>query len=679
MWTRIARTSALLVLALGLGVTSCARTPAPATRSIVIPPAAVHGDADALLIVDCLLPGQVRKLGSKLTYLTPQRPAKTTAVDCEIRGGEYVAYDRASYSTALRIWQPQAEAGDAKAQTYVGEIYERGLGTAPDYARAASWYGRAAEQGYGPAQINLGQLYERGLGVQKDLAVALHWYRRASGLAEIDQPFLASSDSPAEMQRLREELSSSREQTAALREELAGVQEELGRARAERERREEQVEADAQVLEDSRQRLERDEAALADADLARRREELARLETSLERRRSELARMDTEIGQLQATLEAKRVDVAAAPPGMAGAEIALAGPSIQLIDPRLPPGLSRSSDVVAAQAADRQIVGRVDAPAGLMTLTVNDAETPIDENGLFRARVSVVPEGSKVEIVAIDRRGKRADRSFTLRPDAAAIARARRPQIPSIDFGQYYAIVIGNNDYASLPDLETAHTDARVISEVLEKRYGFQVTTLYDANRYQMLTVLNQFREKLTEKDNLLIYYAGHGELDKVNQRGHWLPVDAEPTSTANWISNVQLTDILNAMSAKHIIVIADSCYSGALTRSALARLEAGMTRDAKVAWQKKMVSKRARVALTSGGLQPVLDGGGGGHSIFAKAFLEVLRTNQDVLEGARLAQEISALVTYAAEASNFDQLPQYAPIKYAGHEAGDFLFVPRS
>jgi len=64
--------------------------------------------------------------------------------------------------------------------------------------------------------------------------------------------------------------------------------------------------------------------------------------------------------------------------------------------------------------------------------------------------------------------------------------------------------------------------------------------------------------------------YADHGELEQDSERGYWLPVDAEPISTANWISNLQITDILEAMSAKHVMVIADSCYSGTID---LARL----------------------------------------------------------------------------------------------------------
>ena len=89
---------------------------------------AIPQDPSRLLIVDCLLPGQVRKLGGQMTYLSPRRPVKTTAVDCEVRGGEYVAYDRANYATSLAVWMPQAEGGDPQAQVYVGEIFEKGLG-----------------------------------------------------------------------------------------------------------------------------------------------------------------------------------------------------------------------------------------------------------------------------------------------------------------------------------------------------------------------------------------------------------------------------------------------------------------------------------------------------------------------------------------------------------------------
>jgi hypothetical protein len=115
------------------------------------------------------------------------------------------------------------------------------------------------------------------------------------------------------------------------------------------------------------------------------------------------------------------------------------------------------------------------------------------------------------------------------------------------------------------------------------------------------------------------------------------------------------------------------------LTRSALGQLRAGMSAESKGRWMQVMAKKRSRTVLTSGGEQPVLDGAGGKHSVFASAFIEVLRGNTDVLEGGRLFSEVAAKVRGVMKRLNFDQSPEYAPLKYAGHEGGDFFFVPRT
>jgi hypothetical protein len=89
------------------------------------------------------------------------------------------------------------------------------------------------------------------------------------------------------------------------------------------------------------------------------------------------------------------------------------------------------------------------------------------------------------------------------------------------------------------------------------------------------------------------------------------------------------------------------------------------------------MIEKRSRTALTSGGLEPVLDSGGGEHSVFARALLDVLSENMAVLEGQQLYRDVSARVSYAADSIAVQQIPEYAPVRFAGHEAGDFFFVP--
>ncbi len=209
-----------LAAAASVLLAACAAGP---SGTVEIPEGAAVAD---LYIVDCLLPGQVRQLGNS-TYLTPRRPTRTTAQDCRLRGGEYVAFDRADYKTALRVWLPAAEAGDADAQNSVGEIFERGLGTEPNYEVAALWFERAARQGHKGAQFNLGTLYEAGKGVPQDKAAALNWYRQAWGLA--DDQLVYKSDA-------EQALLAKAEENVALQAENVTLAEQMAQARSEREK-----------------------------------------------------------------------------------------------------------------------------------------------------------------------------------------------------------------------------------------------------------------------------------------------------------------------------------------------------------------------------------------------------------------------------------------------------------
>ncbi|MFK7915007.1 MAG: hypothetical protein AB8B93_13910, partial [Pseudomonadales bacterium] len=120
------------------------------------------------------------------------------------------------------------------------------------------------------------------------------------------------------------------------------------------------------------------------------------------------------------------------------------------------------------------------------------------------------------------------------------------------------------------------------------------------------------------------------------------------------------------------------SCYAGTLTRSAVSNLQAGMTKAEQLQWTRQRVAKRARLVLTSGGVAPVLDEGNNGHSVFASALLDALRQTDDITASRDLYQAVAARVTHAAADFAFDQLPEYAPLRFAGHEAGEFFLVPQ-
>jgi caspase domain-containing protein/Sel1 repeat-containing protein len=535
--------------------------------------------ADDVLIVVCKLPPRLVGVGM-MRRMVPGPIIKTDGRDCEIRGGTWVAYDRADYKTALEVWREQADKGDPEALTYIGEIHERGLGLpAPDYAAAAEWYRKAASAGSKRAAINLGRLYEHGLGVPRDSVEALNWYRRGTG-SGVSLVY----DRPSEP---------------------AGT---------------------------------------------------------------------------------------APPPGSPPAGTPARPPVIDVAQPDVAQPITTRDIKVAATtpvaihsgpAGEIALVASVTADNPLKSVTVNGREQIGDgpmrgPRSVFQTRLPLRGAEEQVEIVAADTAGLTSRVKFVVlnravggRPESPS--QLPRPETP----GRYVALIIGNDDYrAPVRRLQTAVNDAVEVARLLEDNYGFTVIRRLNANRFQMMSALYEAGEQLSDNDNLLIYYAGHGVLDQVNNRGHWLPVDADDRNPANWISNISVTDVLNNMRVRRLLVVADSCYSGTLTRSNIARVVPGMTGDERAQAIRTMTANKAYVALTSGGLEPVVDAAGGRHSPFAQSFLDILRGNTGVLSTQELFVQLKPRVVTMTKELKVAQVPQYGPIQYTDHQAGDFIFV---
>ena len=211
-------------------------------------------------------------------------------------------------------------------------------------------------------------------------------------------------------------------------------------------------------------------------------------------------------------------------------------------------------------------------------------------------------------------------------------------------------LVIGSNEYQYLPKLKTAVNDATAVAAVLQNEYGFKVKLMLNAGALEIVDAFDELRETLNYDDNLLIYYAGHGWLDEETGQGYWLPIDAKPNRRSRWVSNSTLKDTLKALAAKHVMVVADSCFSGTLTRGAHIGIRGAD-------YLRKIAAKQARVAITSGGLEPVADSSGRSqHSPFAKAFIETLRGNTAVMDGTTLFNQIRRPIMVATE-----QTPAYS------------------
>lgn len=745
-------------------------------------------ETDKLFVVDCLLPAQVRKVGAYAMFLTARRPIQTTAGDCETRGGEYVAYDRANAASSLRVWLEDAQNGDPEAQVKVGEIYEKGLGGLADPKLAAAWYLKAAEKGNSQAQINLGYLYEKGLGVKQDKAAALNWYRKASGLAGSDLQFSTVIEAGYQQQltQLREESKTYKEEAESLRTQLDAARQQLAEQKSQTRALERQLDEVRRRLQHEKGKAVRNtglieslqqEVENKQSHLKHQQQQVSRLEKKLKDEEKQirsqpesqvivmqepketpvaeepeqeeqtqvipsenkLAEMEARLKGLESEYQAHSVQInmdvntIAEKAGRAestqeklavetlrsqlaqsrndllaqGMQIkelkhaitnekrklteptalATAGPVIEILDPRLK--LTRgtaSSYRLRSESKSQAIVGKVLSPGNLESLKINELPVQPDKEGLFKFEIALESDSTPVNIVAVDKQNRLRRISFNLlaptqgkQTFAETAENVSTNTYPSIHFGKFYALIIGNNNYTHMPALKTSANDARAVDEILRSRYGYKTKLLMDANRHQIMSAFNDLRQSLTDRDNLLIYYAGHGEIDKGDENAYWLPTDAEPNNSANWLSSFNVTKYLSVIQAKHILVIADSCYAGAMTQGSIVRLPKDMPEDKRERWLNFMMKRKARTVMTSGGEEPVLDSGGGNHSVFAKALLKALSSNKGLMVDYELFRIVAGQVKKSASLSGFQQSPEYSSLQHAGHEGSPFFFVVKS
>jgi hypothetical protein len=236
-----------------------------------------------------------------------------------------------------------------------------------------------------------------------------------------------------------------------------------------------------------------------------------------------------------------------------------------------------------------------------------------------------------------------------------------------------WLLVIGINQYVHWPILQTPVADAKEVKRVLMNRYGFEsryVIELYDGNatRSEIIRNLEYLARVVRPEDNLLIYYGGHGFHDKLLNRGYWIPVNAEPESSSDYLPNTELYAFIAAIRSRATLVISDACFSGVLFR--------GGFQEAQNERYILEVSKlKARQVLISGGNEPVMDSGiSSEHSVFAYYLIDRLKTNQArYMTAGSLFEDIKVPVS-----NNSLQTPQCKPISNTGDEGGQYVFVRR-
>ena len=579
------------------------------------------------------------------------------------------------YKLAMKLFR---DAGDKEtfALINIGDLYEKGLGVSVSGSIATKWYQRAAAAGDPYGYYKLGSMYFAGKVVKKNMKTALKWFRKAArkgdkfamgsigNIYEYGGPGIKKNDKRAYEWFLK----------AANRGETVS-QVRLGNW----------FENGKFVAEDEQKAIEWYRRAAIGNGVPCSDDQL---EKWFQKNNTYCGILSTR-GNIEAKyLLAKKYETGV---GVAKNEALALDLYKAVYNGRTFSTVEKKSealkDIVRLEAVVRSkgvqtthILPLIKVPKGPYKVRPSSAGGVIVSNknldywaknpDEYNSQIVAKFEIQQARVAELERENKKL---------AARLQKSSNSSIDlDISWGKYYAIVIGNNDYKYLKKLMTPVNDAKVISKLLRENYGFETTLLTNATRKQIVRVFNKFKRKLKSNDNLLIYYAGHGEYDKEASAGYWQPIDAEPNDNTQWILNETITSILRGTKANNILLVADSCYSGTVFRSGgLQIVELGDSGREEV--YRRLLEEKTRVALTSGGDEPVPDSvHGSAHSVFAKSLIDTLSENTRVLRASSLAHTVTDNVVRIMSANNIKQTPEFSDMRNAGHDGGDFLFVPR-
>lgn len=333
----------------------------------------------------------------------------------------------------------------------------------------------------------------------------------------------------------------------------------------------------------------------------------------------------------------------------------------------------------AVERAEVEIEGTVNWSAPAKAVLVDGKSAELRPDGSFRHKAALKPGLNSVEIVALTGDGRTHEKllEFVFEGDKKALAGE----------GARYAVIIANQDYdrakSGFGSLTTPFADAESVAALLTTKYGFRTQAklpdgstadlyLRNATRRDIETVLYKIGLVAGEKDTVLIYYAGHGIYEEKTTIAFWVPSDAEAGVPISYLSASTISEAVQRMQANKVIIVSDSCFSGALLRGGGDKPPSIDAADRERALL-TLSQRRSRILISSGSNEPVLDRGGKGHSIFAQALITGL---EDMPHSSFSARELFDGYLLPLVVANADQEPQYRPIERSGHDGGDVIFV---
>src|SRR5579862_5111600 len=217
-------------------------------------------------------------------------------------------------------------------------------------------------------------------------------------------------------------------------------------------------------------------------------------------------------------------------------------------------------------------------------------------------------------------------------------ARVEAPKTPAGPDGKFYALLLATNQYTEWPALQNPLFDATEIERHLREDYGFETTLIRNPTKADFGRALGHLKEmSFNPNDELLVFVAGHGTYDEVENTGYLVASDSQRTDPlhTSYLSETQLLSIVSGISCRHVLVVIDACYSGAIAmRGGDLKNDLKYPERGKLQALLRKRDKRSLLFVTSGGKEYVPDGRPGSHSPFAFQFLRALEGGANDPEG---------------------------------------------
>jgi hypothetical protein len=253
-------------------------------------------------------------------------------------------------------------------------------------------------------------------------------------------------------------------------------------------------------------------------------------------------------------------------------------------------------------------------------------------------------------------------------------------------FEKSYALLVGIGKYQHLEPLFSPARDVAKMEAFLVSQGFNEIVTIEDETVTLAMLRSPQayFKSRIQADDRFLFYYSGHGlsRVEGGRERGYLPLVDERPNSTSRSIAMDSLVSWMQGLSARHLLVILDSCFSGLAVEGPDIDDNSTRTRKLDATLLKQIARGQARYLLMAGtaGQRSYADERWNG-SLFTDSLIRGLRNDADaqrdrIVTARELYVWLRQTVTAEAMKASLTLTPLLKDLGPNGVSVGDFIFV---